>query len=37
MNQNQATKSRCVLNKRNRKHVAKGYMKKLIKNKCDCS
>ena len=36
MNQNQATKSRCVLYERNHKRVTKGYMKKLIKNKCDC-
>ena len=36
MNQNQATKSRCVQYKRNHKRVTKGYMKKLIKNRCDC-
>ena len=37
MDQNQATQSGCVLYKRNRKRVTKGYMKKLIKNKRDCS
>ena len=30
MHQNQATKSGCVLYKRNRKRVTKGYIKKLI-------
>ena len=37
MDQNQATKSGSVLYRRNRKRVTKGYMKKLIKNKRDCS
>ena len=37
MNQNQATKSMCVLYKRYRKRMTKGYMKKLIKNERACS